>query len=58
MGVDDTTRNWRRAASRLVNLPYIALAGIGAVTAGVWLQFGMPYGLIAGGGLLIADALT
>ena len=41
-----------------MNLPYIALAGIGAVTAGVWLQFGMPYGLIAGGGLLIADAIS
>lgn len=34
------------------------LAGIGAVTAGVWLAFGMPFGLMAGGFLLILDAIT
>lgn len=34
------------------------LAGIGAVTAGVWLHFGMWAGLIAGGSLLILDAIT
>jgi hypothetical protein len=36
----------------------VALAGIGGVSAGVWLQFGMPYGLITAGGLLIADAVS
>jgi hypothetical protein len=32
--------------------------GIGAITAGVWLQFGMNYGLITAGALLILNALT
>lgn len=41
-----------------MSLPWAGLAGIGAVTAGVWLKFGMPYGLIAGGLLLILDAAT
>jgi hypothetical protein len=56
--VDDTARFWRRFAGRLVSVKPFAYVGVGAVSAGVWLQFGMPFGLITGGGLLIADALT
>lgn len=36
----------------------IGLAGAAAVTAGIWLQFGITYGLITAGGLLIFDAIT
>lgn len=39
-------------------VPWAGLAGIGAVTAGVWLRFGLPYGLIAAGALLILDAIS
>ena len=71
MGVDDTARKWRHSAERLVTLVAAALEGamrqldgfaghlgIGAITAGVWLQFGMNYGLITAGALLILNALT
>jgi len=34
------------------------LVGVAAVTAGAWLQFGMPVGLMVGGCLLILDAIT
>ena len=62
MGVDDTARSWRRATSRLVTalrgMKPLAYLGVAAVTAGVWHGFGMTYGLITLGGLLILDALT
>ena len=62
MGVDDTARNWRRAASRLVartqRMKPLAFTGVAAVTAGIWHGYGMTFGLITLGGLLILDALT
>jgi hypothetical protein len=36
---------------------HLGLIGVAALTAGVWLAFGMPFGLIVGGFLLILDAL-
>lgn len=58
MGVDDTLR--RHLANRLVALKKLfpGLIGIGLVAYGVGWQFGVPFGLITAGGLLIVDTLT
>jgi hypothetical protein len=61
--VDDTARI-RRAANLLkarltTNAqPLAILAAVGAVGTGVGLQFGLGYGLLAGGGLLFIDIRT
>lgn len=41
-----------------MTVPWVGLAGTAAVTAGVWTRYGMSFGLITGGVLLIFDAMT
>jgi len=36
----------------------LGLAGIGCLAAGIWQQYGMNFGLVTLGGLLILEALT
>lgn len=63
MGVDDTSRI-RRAANllktRLVARaePITLLIGVGMVGTGVGWRFGLGYGLISAGGLLLIDLRT